>query len=442
MKNKTRILSIFLIFFVVVSFSGCGCKKQTTVGYEISLEVWGLFDDQDDYAEIFGNYTKINPQVSSISYRKLSPDTYRADILEALAAGKGPDILLIHNTWLPGFQDKLVPAPKNAVSVQQVRQEFVDAVSDDFVRNNEIYALPLSVDSLALFYNKDILNRTGITTPPSSWEEFGKDAQDMTTIDGYGNITQSGASLGTAYNINRSTDILNLLFFQNGVDVNSQSNDFGVEISGTPAQEALRLYSQFADSSSDPYTWNALMHYSLDAFSEGTLAMMLNYSWQIETLKNKSPKLNFGVASVPQLNENEKVTYANYWGYAVVGNKTIVQENNGRRAPTQTERIQEAWNFIGYLTLGQAEGTFDSAASYLERTQKPAARRDLIENQKDDLDLGVFALGNLYAQSLTQYNPESTEAILAEMIEKISRGETTYRDALFSAQSKINKLAP
>lgn len=457
MKNKKKLVSIFVTSLLVFSLSGCGLKKQVGVSYKMNLEVWGVFDDQDDYSEIFKKYQEVNPQIEQISFRKLPPDTYEEDLVEALAAGKGPDIFFIQNNWLPGFQDKLALAPTEIVNVQMVEQEFVDAVSEDFLIDNGIYALPLSVDSLALFYNKDIFNRSGVVSPPTNWNEFKEDAQKMTRVDQFGNITQSGAALGTAYNINRSTDILNLFFLQSGGELfsdNGKGKISSINLVGGQMENAFKFYTQFSNSSSSAYSWNPRMHYSIDAFSEGSLAMMFNYSWQIEAIKNKSPKLNFGVAPVPQFDQGQKITQANYWGYAVAKNKNIVAEGSDEVLPTQEERIAEAWKFIKYLTfspstnLGNEDQTtnvqnsFDPAISYLTKTQKPAARRDLIEKQKTDIQLGIFALGNLYAKSVISFDPKRTEAVLAEMIERVVRGEVSHREALYAAQNKINKLNP
>jgi len=86
-------------------------------------------------------------------------------------------------------------------------------------------------------------------------------------------------------------------------------------------ENALTFYTQFADNSSPMYSWNIDSHYSLDAFSEGWAAMMLNYSWNIATIQAKSPNLNFSIAPLPQLEGNQTVNYANYWAFAVSKNK-------------------------------------------------------------------------------------------------------------------------
>ena len=62
--------------------------------------------------------------------------------------------------------------------------------------NNYIFAMPLYSDTLALYYNKDLLSQAGIARPPRTWEELEIQVQTLTKIDEYGNITQSGISMG------------------------------------------------------------------------------------------------------------------------------------------------------------------------------------------------------------------------------------------------------
>lgn len=463
MVSKTKIIASFLVLVSVFFLSGCGLRKSTNPGYKIKLEVWGLFDDSDAFREIFQNYREANKEVADIEYKKLTPETYKKELVEALAAGQGPDIFLVQNTWILNMEDTLAPAPSDVISQQKFTADFVDVAANDFIDQGKIYAAPLSIDSLGLYYNKDIFNQAGITTPPKTWDDFIADAGKLTKFDSTGQITQSGTALGTARNINRASDILMLLMLQNGTKM---INDNGKEAtfaslaqsngkSVFPGENALSFYTQFARNSSSYYSWNPKLHYSLDAFSEGTVAMMLNYSWQTETIASKSPKLNFAVAPVPQLSNAPAVNYANYWGFGVAKTKGASNGKGSSSAVSNDVRITEAWKFLKYLTAkpeGNLQATrnvagkevvvnsdFDPAADYLEKVKKPAARRDLIETQKSDPILGVFAQQNLIAKSWRQNDPEAVENIFLDMIEQVNRGQASTSEAIDSAEAKVTQ---
>ena len=75
----------------MILLSGCGCRP-TASSHQVSLEVWGLFDDSDTMAKVIGEYRKRNPAIKDIQYKKLTVDSYENDLRDALAAGNGPDV--------------------------------------------------------------------------------------------------------------------------------------------------------------------------------------------------------------------------------------------------------------------------------------------------------------------------------------------------------------
>jgi len=446
-KKGLFLLAMFGIMFLV---SGCSIVKTPTATMSLDLEVWGLFDDSDTFSTTIAEYKKINPSIT-IKYKKLDPDTYKNELIESLAANRGPDIILIQNSWLRNFADKITPAPAEIITEQGFRKEFVDVVANDFIGQGKVYATPLSVDNLALFYNKDIFNQAGIVDPPKTWQEFVEDVKKTTKLDELGQIRQSGAAMGTAYNINRSTDILNLLFLQYKTPMYDAQQGQAKFQQGVGALDFYTSFAKMKLSSSvenQYYSWNPKMHYSVDAFSEGNLAMMLNYSWQIETIKSKSPKLNFAIAPVPQLNIDDAVTYPNYWAFTVVANKANITSNGKKVNVSNNTRIAEAWKFLKFLTMkpvaiaGQpAPATlFDAAAKYAQETGKPSGRRDLIEGQRNSVGVGVFAQQNLVAKNWQQSDPVAIETIFAEMIDKVNKGGATTNEAIQEASRRVTQV--
>ena len=397
-----------------------GCKEPTK---KAELEFWGVFDDSDVYQPLIEAFNKEFPKIK-IKYYKKTYQTYEDDLLEAMASGRGPDIFMLHHTWLSRYEDKIWAAPPALVSQKEIQDNFVDVVADDFVKDGYITAIPLSVDTLALYYNKDIFNTSGIPQPPTTWDEFLNDVEELTIKDERGNIVRAGAALGTARNINRSTDILALLMLQSGAQMvnqqktkaafNQKTGDFN------PGQRALEFYTDFANPGKSIYTWNTRMDYSIDSFSQGKTAMMLNYSYQLPVIRAKSPYLNFGIAPMPQIKESTKaLNYANYWGLTVSRN---------------CQNSEEAWQFIAWLTEKE------KAKKYLELAEKPTARRDLILWQKNDPDLGVFAEQALTAYSWEQVDNSAIEQYLADMIESVVLGQATIKEALDRAANEVTLL--
>lgn len=444
-----RRLSLFVSFALLgaslLTLSGCGEEEATPYG--LTLDVWGTFDDSDTFNHVVADYKKLNPHVKEIRYRKLAPETYKEDLIDAMASGTGPDIFMLRNTWVGGFADKMSPSLAGFFTEKTVRDAFVDVVADDFLdEKKQVMAVPLSVDSLALYYNRDIFNAAGISAPPKTWEELVAMVPLLTRVDEFGNINQSAVALGTGENVNRASDILLNLIMQYGGTITDAR--FGEQAD----QQALDFYTRFARLGLPTYTWNQRQHFSIDAFSEGTLGMMINYSYHHPTLQQKNAKLNFAVAPLPQFKDQAPVNFANYWGYAVAKNKTQVTDPSHPELTLPTDnyqkaRIHESWQLLSYLTLPHPGNTMklvnalsgtaadvllplDPAKQYLETTKKPAARRDLITVQKDDVVMSPFVNGNLIAKSWKPSNTEQAEGLLVDTISSVIRGERSIEDAL------------
>jgi multiple sugar transport system substrate-binding protein len=441
-------LAIIMLFIMLTSM-GAGCTGgSTTTLEEVELDIWRVFDDDDAFEEIIDAYRTIHPNVT-INYKKLRYDEYEDEVVRAFAEGRGPDILSLHNTWLPAYQVLLEPMPdsvtlsyqetqgtlrketvvvsktEKTLSMRELESSFVEQVADDVVLDyqidpdidptQEIYGLPLAMDTLALFYNKDLFNTAGIATPPSTWDEFQDDVTALTTFDKYGKVDQSGAALGTSQNIERASDIISLLMMQNGTQMTDERDrvTFDQIPEGTaegiyPSFDAVSFYTEFANPTKDVYAWNDNFGSSFESFANGETAMFLGYSYHIPLLRTASPKLNFGISKVPQIANSKEVNFANYWVESVA---------------KSSENPDWAWDFILFETSEEQVG------SYLETAQKPTALRNLISDQLEDSMLGAFAEQTLTAESWYHgYNSGVAEDIFEDLIDAVLSGSYEDKD--------------
>lgn len=464
--SKSRLImfgaiGVVLLILIVVAFLGLTAKKIAPVA-NVTLNVWGIFQNSKEMRALESDYQARHPNVK-LTYRNFSdPADYESTIVNALAAGDGPDIFFINNTWLPRHIEKLVPAPADIVNSDFIRKNYVDTVSDDFVvtgRNgiDQVYGIPLSLDSLSLFYNREMFNSAGITIPPATWSDFIKDVQKLRVIDSStGRVNRAGAAIGTADNVLRSTDILSALMLQSGVKMTNGDRTAITFLnsgggSGNSAADALDFYTSFANPSKIDYTWSRQMNYSVDAFTRGETAMMFGYAYAYNIVKQKAPYLDFGIAPLPQVSvgpQEPKVNYANYWGL-VVTKRTI--PDSYRRAgygcvgarvsprPIAATPCWYAWDFITDLTQPRLN------KDYLTTMQLPAAERNLITWQQQMPnptfpDLKIIALEGLTAKNWYQPDSRLTEQYLADAIKAVLLKNVTPYNALQEAESKMNVL--
>lgn len=415
-------------------------RKPPVKPQEFTLTIWNLWDDSDSFQEIIEDYAARNENVK-INYYKKVYDGYENLILNAMAEGDGPDIFLINNSWVDKYAKKIVPMPEGAPLLSEIanplgsygiinlKNDFVDvAVEDVVLDDGKIYALPLSIDTLALYYNKDLLNNAGIPVPPKTWTDFKEAVIKLRKLDENNKIIRAGAAIGCAYNVNRSADILSLLMLQGGTPMTGENNNsarFSQIVwqdgkSFSPGEAALKFYTDFTNSQYEIYTWNAGMDYSIDAFAEGRAAMAIGYSYLADEIKKKSPHLNFDITTIPQIKEaSQNVNYANYWVYSV---------------SRLSKHPSAAWDFLKFAT------SKIEAAKYLKATGNPAARKDLILAQLEDPDLEVFASQLLTAKSWFQKDPEKVEEIFAEMIDDVNYGRKSVSEAIKYGEGRVSQV--
>ncbi len=431
------ILSVLLLPLI---FGGAGCNLFGPAPVQmkpVKLQYWRTEDDPASLNELITAYQKTHPNVE-ITLKTLPVKDFDTVLLEALAEDRGPDMFSIPNVWLRGWQTKLLPMPKETtiptmvvnqqkqivaqnkktatLSMIQLRNQFVELVTKDVVLKappakagdrpqDAIYALPLSLDTLALYYNKDLLKNAQIEEPPATWTELMDQAIALTSTDDKGAIKQSGVALGAADNVRNFFDIVSALMMQNGAIMANDSNypefdSYTAEGRGDrnfpPGVEALMFYDSFAMEGAPNRTWDASMPDSLDAFVTGRTAFYFGYPVDAKEIKARAPRLDLGIAPLPQVDPNKIFNVARY-PLEVVSKKT--------------KHPNETWDFIQFISQQ------DKVSNFLFATKRPTAIRALIKDQLANPDVGVFATQILTARSWyrgTDY--PAAEKAFADMI--------------------------
>ncbi len=396
----------------------------------VTLTFWDPFNTSQNITPLIADYEKLHPNVHIVYTQEDASNinNYPSDLLQALAAGTGPDIFAINNSWLPQYLDKATSAPPSIINFTDFKNTFVTVATQDFTKNQQVYGVPLSVDSLGLYYNKDLLGTAGIATPPQTWDQLSADVQKIRQQNSAGYFTRSGVAMGTNANVNRAVDILYLFMLQDGAvpyssDGTTPEFDQTVNQNGTtvnPGETALNYYTSFANPSSPNYNWNAQSDYSIDAFANGRAAFLFSYSYTRATILQKSPNLNFDVAPVPQPTlSNPSVNFANYWGEVV---------------SKQSQYPQVDWDFLKFL-ISKPE-----LDKYYASAQVPASRLDLISVQIQDPNLGVFAHANLTAQDFYRPDQVQMDNIFGQAIDGVILNHQTVQSAMQQAQQQATTL--
>jgi len=384
-------LIILIVIIIIITGIGLRPEREKTI-----LTVWGI-DDPIVFEAAKSGFSVENPEIQ-IVYTQFSEESYEKELVDALAAGQGPDVFFFRSDWMHRHRNKIIPAPQRLLSVDRFTELFPQVAVQDFIFNNQIYAFPLYIDTLALFYNQDIFDRRGVVSPPNTWSGF-----QSTVARG---VT---ASFGGVYPlVVRAGDIMNALLMQ--ANAKRLQDGYSIQISGTPGVTALNLYTSIRVPAVETYT----------GFANGTIGMMIDYQSAKPLIIARSPRLNFGVAPLPQLNLDLSIVPAKYYGLAV---------------SNRTSLSAIAWEFINYATTNS-----QIARSYFIASGRPPALRNLIQANIDSPVHGVFASQALIARSWNMPASEDVFAVFNTMIQSVLRRTATVHDALTIAERNINAL--
>lgn len=360
------LLTLGLIFFVVWAFilrNNNGNSNEN-----VTLTYWGVWEDVSVLQPVFDDFHRENPNIT-IQYEKIDIKTlgdYVKRLQTRTEEGNGPDIMRFHSSWLIQIQDILLPFPEDVVNETGLVTDYFKTVERDLKRDGAYYGLPLSIDTLALYVNRDLLNNIGAQVP-TSWDELESTARELTTVDG-GKIVSSGVAMGTYDNISHASDLIALLFLQNGAEIDNVTED-----NMESAVSALQFYTRFSEGT-DLAVWDQSMENSKIAFAGGKLAMYFGYSWDMFEINNFNPNLNFEVHPVPELFGTSS-TIASYWAEGV---------------SSKSKHPEEALKFIKFL------GKDETIQKIYENQMKtrgygsPYPKKSLAELHKDNNKVYAF----------------------------------------------------
>ncbi|MFH0905386.1 MAG: extracellular solute-binding protein [bacterium] len=417
-----------------------GRAKSPSPPEPITLEYWRLWDDSDALDSYINDYTRSHKNVTievkkfSLTQGKTVYD-YQNEIINLIADGKGPDMFMINNTWLPRFVNKITPMPESSMSLKDFNNTFPAAVQEDFVTNDRIYAVPYAIDNLMLFYNTDIFAKNKIKSPPRTLQELAALAPRLTVRSGT-QIQTAGITLGgNQEGVARVADILAALMMQYGADLtlaDRQTPAFDLPVPNTNppifgAEEALAYYTQFANPSSPYYsftdakdsTGNRLFPVDIQAFTEGKAAMMIGYAHQVKNIRQFNPTLKFNTAPLPQNQLQDPATVIGYWGETVSKN---------------AQYPAVAWDFIKYMT-GKSQ-----QKSYAKKTSQIPARKDLTASYTSQQYYGAVAKQVDYAKSWYHSNTVEVEAVFSRMVDNVVKYNFTPKIAIETATRELNQL--
>jgi len=344
-KKALAMVGIASVLFGSV-LTGCGKSESTAKAgekVEVTLAGWGgnpteqklLQQTLDDFE---AKHPNIDVKLEVIS------DQYMDVIKTRLIGGKGPDVFYLDAFEAPGLIETGAVEPLD----EYVKEDFDVAdfekpLLEAFKVDGNTYGFPKDYSTLALFYNKKLLQEAGVEVP-KTWEELREVSKKLTKDGVYG--------FGVAPELARTFYVAQA----GGGDAvkDNKANFASPEVIKAlqPIVDQHNIDKTSAEPKEVGATWGGEM------FGQGKAAMVVEGNWAIPFLADTFPNVEYGTAELPAIN-GKKSTMAYTVAYVM---------------NAASNKKEAAWELLSYLTGKEGMETWTSKGYALPTRQSVAAK--------------------------------------------------------------------
>jgi arabinogalactan oligomer/maltooligosaccharide transport system substrate-binding protein len=330
-----------------------------------NLTVW--MDNDDWAAEVIAEFNKKYPDVN-VHYENIGNEGSRPKVSLDGPAGIGPDVFLMpHDHIVNAVLDGLCE-PFSAEAQQKYNGLLLDASMKTCTIDGKLYAVPISTENIAFFYNKDLL---GSTPVPQSFEEV------MAFAEKWNNPSRNQYAfrwqVDDAYhNYFYLTAFGMKVFGPNMDDFKNPGFDSDAARKGIEFHNSLKKYYNVnvADA-----TWDN----SVAMFQRGEVPFTVTGPWAIEDAKKNG--VNFGITKIPTIAGNQPRCFSGNIIAAV---------------SSYSKNFDAAFAFVDFLA------TVDGAIVQYNATGKLTALKDIsgVPGLRDDVYLAGIQEQSPYADPM------------------------------------------
>ena len=261
-----------------------GSAKASGEKVTISLLSWNT---DEILGEFIAGFEQENPNIK-IDLQYVPPVQQYVDKFSVLAAsGQMTDMFYIA---AENKQEVISKGVAEDISDMEIFSRIDPATSATYGKDGKIYGYSLDAWIGGIFYNKDLFEQAGIEKEPETWQDFVDCAAKLKAI-------------GVEPYLDDADNVHNLAQDLYQCSVISQEPDADVQINEGKATfqekytEPLKLW--YNDMiASGLYSQMALGLNSdqvIDMFANGEVAMMHGGPWNIATIEQKNPELNYDI---------------------------------------------------------------------------------------------------------------------------------------------------
>jgi multiple sugar transport system substrate-binding protein len=342
-------------------------------------------------------------------------DNLQQKLTTDISAGTNADLSIIGTRWLLDYVSNKVVAPLDSYITPEIKGRFIDTFLSPSVLSGKTYGLPIAASARALYYNKDVFAKAGITEPPKTWDDFKADAAKIKAA------TPDVAPFGL-----QGKEIETDVYFYYGVWAYGGDvvKDGKSGIDSQAAIDAAKVYKGFIDAGlTEPGATSYSREDVQNLFKQGKVATVITAPFLSGQIAKEAPDLKYGVAPIPVGPSGKTSTYG-------VTDSIVLFDNSKVK--------DEAFKFLDFLFTTEQRTKFDKIEGFLPVNAKEA--QDPIF--ADDPDKKVFAalLPNAHFAPVIP-GWEEIAQITSDAVQKIYLGKAEDIEATLKATAvKANDI--
>ncbi|MBP9717493.1 MAG: hypothetical protein KBD44_02135 [Candidatus Pacebacteria bacterium] len=387
--------------------------------------IWGTVDSKAFYDILQPLYDTV-PDYRKITYVQKNSTSFDSDLINALADDVGPDILFLPHEQLVQYRSRIQPISYDDFPLTDFRSLYLDG-AEIFAMSDGVYAYPVAVDPLVLYWNRDILASYNYLEAPKTWEILVNEmVPTLIERDFNRTIIRSPLAFGEYRNVNNAFSILSLLLLQGGslmVTENGASYQLKLDeaiSNGRPFTNSVAFYTSFASPSNALYSWNRSKALDRDEFLAEDLVFYFGKGSEARTLAQRNPNLNFSVAEVPQgQTATVRRTYATFYGLA------LLRASNNKNGAFQAMQVF-------------ASG--DSGKRIADALSMAPAHRTQAMSGSNDVYGRISYTSALVARGWLSPDPKQVADIFTRAVEDVLANRATASGAAGDAVGRLREI--
>jgi ABC-type glycerol-3-phosphate transport system substrate-binding protein len=291
-----------------------------------SVRIWGTLP-QAAVDTVLDQLEEQNEQFRNVSYRYYNPDSFDTRLTNALADRTGPDMILVSHERLVDMRRRIQPISFESFPLRDVKNQYVDG-AEIFALDDGLYAFPIAIDPLMMYWNRDMLSTNGFLEAPATWENLVNSVfPEIIERDFNRTVQLSVVAMGEYTNVRNAYGVISALFIQGGSAgvVSDYGGKYSIQLQNRigggsdPMRSAVDFYTRFSKPSNTLYSWNRSLPEDRLSFAAEDLALYFGFASEGRQIQKMNPNLNFDIAEVPQDGSaTVRRTYGKFYGLSVL----------------------------------------------------------------------------------------------------------------------------